>query len=89
MRLVRYLIATLGCLFWLLPLAGAVHRAKTYGFQPDTAPLVTIPVVMIVLTAGAGLVPPIHRAFGATLAGATIAAFAAGVFWLGIWGAGV
>jgi hypothetical protein len=89
MRIVRYLIAALGCLFWAMPLAGAVDRVKTYGFHEDATPLLAIPIVMIVLTAGMGLVPHTHRAFGGILAGATIVAFVAGFIWLGIWGAGV
>jgi hypothetical protein len=89
MRIVRYLIAALGCLVWAMPLAGAVGRAKTYGFHDDATPLVAIPIVMIVLTAGVGLVPHTHRAFGGILAGATIVALVAGSIWLGIWASGV
>lgn len=89
MRIVRYLIAVLGCLLWTAPLAGAVDRAKTYGVHGDATPLLAIPIVMIVLTAGVGLVPHTHWAFGGILAGATIAALVAGFAWLGIWGAGV
>ena len=89
MRFVRHWIVALGCLFWMLPLAGAVARVKTYGFYQDAAWLLAIPVAMIVVTIGAGLVPPAHRAFGAALAAGTIAAFLAAFFWLGVWGASV
>lgn len=89
MRFIRYLIAALGCLFWMLPLAGAVARVKTYGFHQDGVWLLAIPAAMIVLTVGIGFVPPAHRAFGATLAAGTIAAFLAAFFWLAVWGASV
>ena len=89
MRFIRYLIVALGCLLWMLPLAGALDRIQRFGIFEEAAILAAISTLMILLTAGVALVPPTHRAFGGALAGATIAAFVAGLYCLGIWGADV
>jgi hypothetical protein len=90
------LLTTLGCIFWLLPFAAAVHPSVRYGFYEDgfgfnydSLPLLGIPILMTCLTLLLAYLAKHRRLHRIAFAASSSIPAVAVVYWLALWGKGI
>jgi hypothetical protein len=87
--MVKDIFLGLCCLFWLPLTAGAAIRIGQFGYDNDTAPLILIPLVMLLLTGVTKLLLDRVVRKSIVIVPASVCAMLGALGWVGIWGAGV